>query len=55
MATALDASLSVAERERLWARWAEVDEGLDDYAARRSRPTAVVVLEPRPGPHSTSS
>ena len=38
------------ERERLWARWAEVDEGLDDYAARRSRPTAVVVLEPRPGP-----
>ena len=38
------------ERERLWARWAEVDEGLDDYAARRSRPTAVVVLEPRVSP-----
>jgi F420H(2)-dependent quinone reductase len=34
------------ERERLWARWAELDEGLDDFAARRSRPTAVVVLEP---------
>lgn len=38
------------ERERLWTRWAEVDGGLDRYAARRSRPTAVVVLEPRPGP-----
>jgi F420H(2)-dependent quinone reductase len=35
------------ERRRLWARW---DEGngpaLDDYAARRSTETAVVVLEP---------
>ena len=35
------------ERDRLWARWQEIDEGLDDYAARRPRPTAVVVLEPR--------
>jgi len=35
------------ERERLWARWAEVDRDLDAYAARRPRETAVVVLEPR--------
>ena len=33
--------------ERLWARWAEYDKGLDAYAARRSRETAVVILEPR--------
>jgi deazaflavin-dependent oxidoreductase (nitroreductase family) len=37
------------ERERLWARWAALDRGLDGYAARRSRPTAVVVMEPVPG------
>ncbi len=37
-----------AERERLWARWAEYDQGLDGYAARRSRETQVVVLEQRP-------
>src|SRR5262245_64942468 len=37
------------ERERLWSRWQEIDKGLDGYAARRSRETAVVVLEPRPG------
>lgn len=36
-----------AERDRLWARWAEIDEDLDDYAARRPTETAVVVLEPR--------
>jgi F420H(2)-dependent quinone reductase len=37
-----------AERDRLWARWKEIEKGnLDDYAARRSGPTAVVVLEPR--------
>ncbi|WP_345208192.1 nitroreductase/quinone reductase family protein [Fodinibacter luteus] len=36
-----------AERERLWARWREIDEGLDALAARRSSETAVVVLEPR--------
>jgi deazaflavin-dependent oxidoreductase (nitroreductase family) len=36
-----------AERERLWSRWAEIDDNLDAYAARRPRETAVVVLEPR--------
>lgn len=36
-----------AERERLWTRWAELDEHLDDYAARRPDETAVVVFEPR--------
>jgi deazaflavin-dependent oxidoreductase (nitroreductase family) len=36
------------ERERLWRRWAEIDENLEGYAARRPRETAVVVLEPRP-------
>jgi len=35
------------ERERLWARWGEIDENLDGYAALRSKETAVVVLEPR--------
>jgi deazaflavin-dependent oxidoreductase (nitroreductase family) len=37
------------ERPRLWARWAAFnkDEDLDAYAARRSRETAVVILEPR--------
>ncbi len=35
------------ERPRLWARWAVYDEGLDGYAARRSRETAVVILSPR--------
>jgi F420H(2)-dependent quinone reductase len=39
-----------AERERLWARWGEIDRKLDGYAARRSSGTAVVVLEPRPHP-----
>jgi deazaflavin-dependent oxidoreductase (nitroreductase family) len=34
------------ERSRLWARWDEIDEGLDAYAALRSTETAVVVLEP---------
>ena len=33
------------ERPRLWARWGHYDKGLDSYAARRSRETAVVVLE----------
>jgi deazaflavin-dependent oxidoreductase (nitroreductase family) len=36
------------ERDRLWARWREVDRNLDAYAARRSTETAVVILEPRP-------
>jgi deazaflavin-dependent oxidoreductase (nitroreductase family) len=38
------------ERARLWARWREIDANLDAYAARRSSETAVVILEPRPGP-----
>jgi deazaflavin-dependent oxidoreductase (nitroreductase family) len=37
------------ERERLWARWGEIDKNLDAYAALRSMETAVVVLEPRDG------
>ena len=37
------------ERDRLWQRWAAVDQGLDGYAARRSTETPVVVLEPRDG------
>lgn len=35
------------ERSRLWARWAVYDKGLDELAARRSRQTQVVILEPR--------
>ena len=35
------------ERERLWARWREIDKNLEGYAARRPRETAVVILEPR--------
>ena len=35
------------ERDRLWERWRELDENLDDYACRRPRETAVVVLAPR--------
>ena len=38
------------ERDRLWRRWAEIDEGLDAYAASRSVSTPVVILEPRDGP-----
>lgn len=37
-----------AERERLWARWEQIDDNLNAYAALRSTKTAVVVLEPRP-------
>ena len=40
------------ERPRLWARWAVYDKGLDAYAARRSRETQVVILEPQRAPHS---
>jgi len=37
------------ERPRLWALWATYDgENLDSWASRRSRETAVVILEPRP-------
>ena len=35
------------ERARLWARWAVYDKDLDAFAARRSRETQVVVMEPR--------
>ncbi|MDJ0924341.1 MAG: nitroreductase/quinone reductase family protein [Acidimicrobiia bacterium] len=37
------------ERSRLWNRWREIDKNLDDYAARRSGETAVVILEPASG------
>ncbi|HEY6570701.1 MAG TPA: nitroreductase/quinone reductase family protein, partial [Candidatus Limnocylindrales bacterium] len=37
------------ERERLWARWRALNDQYDAWAALRSRPTAVVVLEPRAG------
>lgn len=30
-----------------WGRWREVDEGLDELAARRPTETAVVILSPR--------
>jgi deazaflavin-dependent oxidoreductase (nitroreductase family) len=43
------------ERERLWARWAHYDRGLDDYAALRSRQTAVVIFERRPDSEATSA
>jgi deazaflavin-dependent oxidoreductase (nitroreductase family) len=35
------------ERTRLWARWATYDKGLEEYAARRTGETAVVILSPR--------
>lgn len=34
------------ERARLWDRWRELDKNLDEFAARRSGETAVVILEP---------
>lgn len=41
------------ERRRLWQRWAHYDKDLDQYAARRSRETAVVIFEPAAsGPQS---
>jgi deazaflavin-dependent oxidoreductase (nitroreductase family) len=36
------------ERDRLWARWGEIDDDLDAYAALRTTDTPVVVLEPLP-------
>ena len=33
------------ERDRLWARWAEIDADLSGYASRRPSETAGVVLE----------
>jgi deazaflavin-dependent oxidoreductase (nitroreductase family) len=41
-------SATGTERERLWRRWLAVDPQLDGYAAQRSTPTPVIVLEPRP-------
>lgn len=35
------------ERDRLWSRWRGIDPKLDAYAALRSTPTAVVIVEPR--------
>jgi hypothetical protein len=35
------------EHSRLWGRWRAMDANLDAFAARRSTPTAVVILEPR--------
>lgn len=35
------------EGDRLWQRWAEVDEGLDALAASRAADTPVVLFEPR--------
>ena len=42
------------ERPRLWARWGEYDgeEKLRSWASRRSRETAVVILEPQRQPSS---
>lgn len=34
------------ERDRLWERWAQIDKGLDQLAARRPNETAVVILTP---------
>jgi deazaflavin-dependent oxidoreductase (nitroreductase family) len=34
-----------AERDRLWARWQEIDKDLDGWAAQRSTEAAVVVLQ----------
>jgi deazaflavin-dependent oxidoreductase (nitroreductase family) len=34
------------ERERIWARWRQLDDKLDAYAAMRPTETAVVILEP---------
>lgn len=41
------------ERPRLWARWGEYDGEveLEGWAARRSRETAVVILEPSSRPN----
>ncbi len=36
------------ERSRLWNRWREIDQNLDEFAARRPGETAVVILEPSP-------
>jgi deazaflavin-dependent oxidoreductase (nitroreductase family) len=39
---------SAAERPRLWARWGHFNgTNMESWAGRRSRETAVVILEPR--------
>jgi deazaflavin-dependent oxidoreductase (nitroreductase family) len=43
------------ERSRLWDRWREIDTNLDDFAARRSVETAVVILEPSPDSNGDAS
>jgi deazaflavin-dependent nitroreductase family protein len=43
------------ERPRLWARWAVYDKDQDAFAARRSKETQVVILEPLSAPQSGSS
>jgi deazaflavin-dependent oxidoreductase (nitroreductase family) len=35
------------DRDRLWHRWSEIDEGLDALAGSRRADTPVVVFEPR--------
>jgi deazaflavin-dependent nitroreductase family protein len=42
------------ERPRLWAKWAVYDKDLDAFAARRSRETQVVILEPLTAPEPGS-
>ena len=37
-----------AERERLWKRWAAVQQDYDGFASQRSMETPVIVLEPSP-------
>jgi hypothetical protein len=41
-----DPGVRGGERQRLWELWRTVTPELDDYAALRSTPTAVVVLTP---------
>jgi deazaflavin-dependent oxidoreductase (nitroreductase family) len=40
------------ERGRLWSLWVGLGEGTNEYAALRSRETAVVILEPVRAPGS---
>ena len=35
------------ERDRLWKRWSDFGDDVDDYATRRPTETAIVVLESR--------
>jgi deazaflavin-dependent oxidoreductase (nitroreductase family) len=43
------------EHDRLWRRWAEVDEGLDAYAASRAADTPVVIFEPMDAPDAPTN